>query len=107
MRLEATGRLKELHFHRVMSEKEVTDVILNGFSIKAFKFLVPLKDNTFTTAKKQILNGSALIAMAGSGSVYLQECPPSAAPDTSAGSTTEELPIAKFLSKGSKVSISY
>ena len=78
-RLETFGRIKDLYFHRVMSEKEVNDVILSGFEdigVESFRFLKALKGNTLTVAKKQELDGTAIIKMAGSGSVYLQEYPP-------------------------------
>ena len=76
-RLDAIGRKKVLFFHRVMSEKEVGDVICDGFKdlgIKRFRYLMPMKDNTLAVAKKQGLDGNAVIQMAGSGSIYLQEC---------------------------------
>ena len=78
-RLRKAGRIKELHFHRVMSEEEVNSVINSGFEdleVKGFKFLTPLKDNRLALAKKQGLDGNAIIALAGSGSVYLQESLP-------------------------------
>ena len=77
-RLEAYGRIKDLYVHRVMSEKEVNDVILSGFEdigVESFTFLKALKGTTLAVAKKQGLDGSAIIKLAGSGSVYLQECP--------------------------------
>lgn len=79
-RLETFGRIKDLYFHRVMSEKEVNDVVLSGFEdigVEAFRFLKALKGNTLAVAKKQELDGAAVIKMAGSGSIYLQEYSPS------------------------------
>ena len=56
-----------------MSEKEVNDVILENLGIRGFRYLMSLKDNTLTVAKKQRLDGYGIIQMAGSGRVYLQE----------------------------------
>ena len=73
--LRARGRIKELYFHRVMSEREVNNVIVNGFediNIKEFRFLLPMKDNTLSGCEKQDLNGTGVIKLAGSGSLYIQ-----------------------------------
>lgn len=113
-RLEAMGRKKTLFFHRVMSEKEVNDVIFDAFEgigIKSFRYLTPLKDNTLMVAKKQGLDGNALIQMAGSGRVYVQECPPSSVTPKNAHSLPNEesakkqLQLDKQLSKASTVSV--
>ena len=44
-----------------MSEKEVNDVILENLGIRGFRYLIPLKDNTLTVAKKQRLDGYGII----------------------------------------------
>ena len=112
-RLEAVGRKKGLFFHRVMSEKEVNDVILHAFEnlgIRRFRYLIPLKDNTLTVAQKQRLDGYGIIQMAGSGRVYLQECLPSSSVARNVSSITntksleKQWQVIKNLNKGSTVS---
>ena len=114
-RLEAMGHKKGLFFHRVMSEKEVNRVILDAFEdlgVREFRYLVPLKDNTLTVAKKQRLDGYAIIQMAGSGTVYLQECLPSSTiaknvcSSRNEESSEKQLQVAKNLSKALVVSVS-
>ena len=55
-----------------MSEKEVNDVILDAFEdlgIRGFRYIIPLKDNTLTVAKKQRLDGMELFKWLG-----VEEC---------------------------------
>lgn len=77
-RLKKIGRIKELFFHRIMSEAEVTSTITTGFketSITHYKYLsANRKDNRLAVAEKQQLNGDGIIKLAGSGSLYLQQC---------------------------------
>ena len=114
-RLEAMWCKKGLFFHHVMSEKEVNGVIVDAFKdlgVRGFRYLVPLEDNTLTVAKKQRLDGYAIVQMAGSGSVYLQECLPSptAAKNVCSSSNEEssekQLQVAKNSSKALTVSVS-
>jgi len=111
-RLEATGCKKDLYFHCIMSEKEVNDVILDGFEnigIKRFRYLMSMKDNTFAVAKKQGLDGNAIIQLAGSGSIYLQECSPSTKSVSSLDneeSAEKQLQLAKYLCKASTLTVS-
>ena len=77
-RLQVTGRIKELRIHRIMSEVEVTSTITTSFKdvgIMGYKYLsANRKNNKLTVAEKQQLNGNDIIKLAGSGSLYLQQC---------------------------------
>ena len=76
-RLEETGRIKEIHIHRIMSAVEVTNFITTSFKdvgIMGYKYLSANRRNKLTVAEKQQLNGNDVIKLAGSGSLYLQQC---------------------------------
>ena len=61
-----------------MSEVEVTSTITTSFKdvgIMGYKYLsANRKNNKLTVAGKQQLNGNDVIKLAGSGSLYLQQC---------------------------------
>lgn len=80
--LKRMGRIKDLSFRRSLSADEVRDVILEGFKatgIENFVYLQAHRSNTLTKSEDQKLNGNEVIALAGSGCLYLQEpqTPPS------------------------------
>ena len=77
-RLKRTGRIRTLNFNRIMSENEVKWSILNGFSdtnIENFHFLQSTKDNRLLKSEHQSVDGNAVIKLAGSGSLYIQQQP--------------------------------
>ena len=65
--------MKDLSFHRVMSQEEVRRVILEGFQINDFQFLKGYQVNTLKVHDAQALDGNGAIQLAGFGSLYIQE----------------------------------
>ena len=76
--LSQQGRIKDVPVKRNMTAPEVTDTIMRGFKIADSYELVFLKghrDNTLTVIDEQSLDGTAIINLAGSGSVYVTATP--------------------------------
>ena len=74
-KLKEAGRVKELCFRRILSEKEVNTLILEGFQgikLSEFEYL-QCKDGSLVVAEKQKLNGNEVIMLAGCGCLYLYE----------------------------------
>lgn len=77
-RLKRIGRYKRLTFNRTMSNEEVKKTIVNGFDnigIEKFQYLRGTKENKLLKYENQNLDGNAIINLAGSGSLYIQEQP--------------------------------
>ena len=75
-KLKDQGRIRKIYFHRVMSQQEVHDTVIESFKdlgVTSFRFLVASKDNSMALTEKQTMCGDSVITVAGSGSLYLQE----------------------------------
>ena len=91
--LRKAGRVKDLSFHRVMSQEEVRRVILEGFLIKDFQFLKGNRENTLKVHEAQALDGNRAIQLAGFGSLYVQEQLPAPAPNVITVEDRPSIPV--------------
>ena len=75
--LEESGRVKKAQIRRSMSASAIREVVSNTFPnlpcVKTAKFMTCGKDNHFTVASSQNLNGEEVVKLAGSGSLYMCE----------------------------------
>lgn len=74
-KLKEDGRIIELGFHRSMSSKDTLQLITDAFSdvcqVKKLQFLQANRDNTFQVHQDQDPDGSGILTLAGSGSLYM------------------------------------
>ena len=75
--IKKEGRIKDVPFHRFISNDEVKQLINEVFPTfsSEFVFLQGHKDNTLSLASKQDLDGKGVIELAKHGCLYLLEQP--------------------------------